>query len=91
MTLSDIGIVFSMCFSLAGAGSVGGAYYMEHELSEYVPISQLQEIFDGRDIKELREKISSLEWDRDHGGLSEKEEWQLKQYQDALKGLLKDG
>lgn len=91
MNLSDIGIVFTMCSTLAGAGTIGGSYYMENELAEYVPISQLQDIFDDRDIKDLRKAISSLEWDRDNGGLTQKEQWELKQLQDELKALLENG
>ena len=80
MTLSDISIVFGMCTSLLLGGGAAGEYYLQHE---YVPISALIE----RDIRELRSEIRNLEYDRNHGGLTDKEEWLLEQFRDDLEQL----
>ncbi len=80
MTLSDIGIVCGLCTSLLGAGAVGGDYYLQHE---YVPIASMIQ----RDIRELKAEIRDLEYDRDHGGLTDKQEWLYNQLLDDLGDL----
>lgn len=80
MNLSDVSIVFGMCCTTLAGGAGLGEYYLQHE---YVPISALVE----RDIRETRKLIRDLEYDQDHGGLTDKEEWQLEQYRDDLHDL----
>lgn len=77
MNLADIGIVFGIVMSLGTVGGTGAKYYMDHE---YVPISALLE----RDARELRGEIRDLEYDQEHGGLSEKDSWLLQQLYDDL-------
>ena len=67
MNLADIGIVCGMCVSLMGVGAGGADYYLKHE---YVPVSSLIE----RDIRGLKAEMREMEYDRDHGGLSDKDE-----------------
>jgi len=80
MNLSDIGIVFGLTTSLMAGGGAAGNYWLSHE---YVPISALIE----RDARETRKEIRDLEYDRDHGGLTDKEQWLLDQYIDDLEEL----
>ena len=80
MNLSDIGIVFGLTTSLMAGGGAAGNYWLSHE---YVPISALIE----RDARETRKDIRALEYDRDHGGLTDKEQWLLDQYIDDLEEL----
>ena len=55
--------------------------------TRYITISGLQELFEQQQEAELRDDIRMLEWDRDHGGLSERDEWLLERYQDDLEAL----
>ena len=55
--------------------------------TRYVTVGGLQKLFDAQQEQELREDIRSLEWDEQHGGLSEKDEWLLEQYRDDLEAL----
>lgn len=75
MNLGDIGIVFGISTSLLTGAGVGADYYLQHE---YVPVSALLQ----RDLRELRQEIRELEYDRDHGGLTPREEWMLEQLRD---------
>ena len=54
---------------------------------EYIPIAGLQELFDDQEAQRLKRDIRELEWDEQHGGLSEKDEYLLEQYQDDLDSL----
>ena len=53
----------------------------------YITISGLQELFEQQQEAELRDDIRMLEWDRDHGGLSERDKWLLERYRDDLEAL----
>ena len=55
--------------------------------TRYITISGLNELFRQQQAQDLREDIRELEWDRDHGGLSEKDAWLLEQYKDDLESL----
>jgi len=55
--------------------------------TRYITISGLQELFEQQQELELRDDIRMLEWDRDHGGLSERDEWLLERYRDDLEAL----
>ena len=55
--------------------------------TRYVTVGGLQDLFDAQQEQELREDIRSLEWDEQHGGLSEKDEWLLETYRDDLEAL----
>ena len=55
--------------------------------SRWITISGLQELFEQQKEAELRDDIRMLEWDRDHGGLSERDEWLLERYHDDLEAL----
>ena len=55
--------------------------------TRYITISGLQELFEQQQEAELRDDIRMLEWDRDHGGLSERDEWLLERYRDDLEAL----
>jgi hypothetical protein len=68
---------------MAGGGAAGN-YWLEHE---YVPVAGLADALNARDIRDLKNDIRSLEYDLDHGGLTEKEEWELDQLRDDLEDL----
>ena len=55
--------------------------------TRYVTVGALNELFLQQQAQELREDIRELEWDRDHGGLSDKDAWLLEQYKDDLEAL----
>ena len=55
--------------------------------TRYITISGLQELYEQQQEAELRDDIRMLEWDRDHGGLSERDEWLLERYRDDLEAL----
>ena len=55
--------------------------------TRYITIGGLQELFEAQEAQELRYRIRELEWDADHGGLSEKDEYLLEQYTDDLEAL----
>ena len=80
MNIADVGIVFGITTSLMTGGGVAADYYLQHE---YVPVSALLE----RDARELRGEIRGLEYDQDHGGLSDKEEWLLDQLREDLEDV----
>ena len=84
MSLSDIGIVTAICSTLITGGGTVGGYYLKNE---FVSVSSLEEAFEARDKKEIKRQIRSYEYDRDHGGLTDKEEWELDQLYDELEEL----
>ena len=55
--------------------------------SRWITIGGLQELFEAQEAQELRYRIRELEWDADHGGLSEKDEYLLEQCTDDLEAL----
>ena len=55
--------------------------------TRYITIGGLQELFEAQEAQELRYRIRELEWDAEHGGLSEKDEYLLDQYTDDLEAL----
>lgn len=84
MTLSDAAIVFGFCTTLITGTGAAGKYYLDHE---YVQVSGLTEALDERDRRRVKKEIKSLEWDRDHGGLTDKEQWELQQLYQELESL----
>ena len=84
MNLADVGIVCGLCTSLFAGGAAGGKYYMDHE---YVPVSGLSEEFNQRDIRDLKKDIRLFEYDKDNGGLSDREQWELEQLYNDLEDL----
>ena len=84
MNLADISIVCGLCSTLLVGGGTAGNYYLQ---KEYVPIAGLQELFEEQEAMRVRREIRELEWDADHGGLSEKDEYLLEQYRDDLEAL----
>ena len=84
MNLSDIGIVFGLCSSLLVGTGTAGKYYLDNE---YVPVAGLEKLFDDQEAARLKREIRDLQWDADHGGLSEKDEYLLEQYRDDLEAL----
>lgn len=80
MNIGDIGVVFGVCTSLMTGGGFAADYYLKNE---YVPVSALLE----RDARELRGEIRGLEYDRNHGGLSDRDQWLLDQLKNDLEEL----
>lgn len=84
MNLADAGVVFGICTSLLAGGGYASQYYLD---TRYVTVGGLEDFFRQQKQDELRFMIRELEWDANHGGLSEKEEWQLEEYRDQLEAL----
>jgi hypothetical protein len=80
MNIQDIGIVFSICCTLVGGTAAGGKYYLDHE---YVPVSS----FVKKEIRDIKRMIRELEYDKKAKGLTEREEWELKQLQNDIEEL----
>jgi len=55
--------------------------------TRYVTVSGLQDLFQQQEMQDLRHSIRELEWDEDHGGLSEKDAYLLEQYRDDLEAM----
>lgn len=80
MTLSDLTLIGGICTSILVPGGYGLKYYADHE---YITVGSMVK----RDIRELQSEILDLEYDRDHGGLSDKQEWKLRQLEKNLEEM----
>lgn len=84
MNLSDAGIVMAITMSVAGAGGAAGKYWLDRE---YVPVGALQKAFTERDIRDIKRDIRELEWQRDNGGLTDRQAWRLNDLKHELEDL----
>lgn len=83
MTISDVGIVFSICSSLLIGTGTGANYYLEHE---YVPVSGLLK----KEIRDARKDIRELEYLKKNEGLNDYQQFQLEQLYNDKKELIEE-
>ena len=84
MNLGDTALVFGIAATLTGAAGTAGKYWMDQE---YVPVGALQKAFQERDIRDLKRRIRQLEWLKQNGGLSDRQEWELNDLRHELEDL----
>lgn len=58
--------------------------FVEFHDDRWITIGALQKIFDARDLKLLKKQIKEYEWLKNHGGLTDKQQWELGEMYDAL-------
>lgn len=84
MNIADAGVVLAITMTVATAGGAAGKYWMDHE---YVPVGALQKAFNERDIRDIKRDIRELEWQRDNGGLTDRQTWRLNDLKNELEDL----
>ena len=81
MTLNEIGIVAAICSSL-----VGGAGYVGKLVGDTYWISS--ESYYAQELRKVQRDKSLLEWERENGGLSPRQQFELRQLEDQEQQLL---
>ena len=81
MTLNEIGIVLGITTSL-----IGGAGYFGKLVGDTYWISS--ESYYSQELRKTQRERSLLEWERDNGGLSPRQQFELRQLEDLEKQLL---
>jgi hypothetical protein len=61
----------------------------DYSHSGYITVGALAQEFTKKDIKILKNAIASHEYDQEHGGLTDKQEWELKRMRLELEELSK--
>ena len=54
---------------------------------DYVTIGSLEKAFNAQDLREVKKEIRRLEYEEQHGGLSDREQWELSDLYDELEDL----
>ena len=54
---------------------------------DYVTIGSLEEAFNKQDVRDIKKEIRRLEYEQSHGGLSDREQWELSDLYDELEDL----
>jgi len=84
MTLSDLAIIFTITTTVVGGAATGANYYAK---TEFVTVGSLVERDLKRDLRQLNSEVLELEYDLDNGGLSDKQEWQLRRKRQEIDNL----
>ena len=81
MTLSEMGVVVAICTPLiTGAGYLGKVVGDTHWISS--------DSYFAQELRKTQREKSLLEWERDNGGLTPREQFELKQLENLEQQLL---
>ena len=61
------------------------AFDTAHE--DYITIGSLEQAFNKQELRDIKKEIRRLEYEKDRGGLSDREQWELSDLYDELEDL----